>query len=213
MSINSFNTHFTPTPAVIFQTNIESAKRYCIFKFKQETQFNKYRKPLDLELKQLMQDLMEEGLSSRKVNSCRVMFEKSLDAVDVYNPSDKPISNKDRAQGIFEFIVQDFGKGNASSTFKSRYYEAEDKIISYYTRYYDIQDEIKHVKDRLRIRLNELKNEILNEGVPYELLQYVYKRLKTDIEGLKKVGKEEFDHFDSIYKAIKDDMIEEAQNV
>lgn len=190
-----------------------NAKKYCVLKTRQEQQFKKYRESFDNKLKDSLQELCEDGLSKRKINACRVMFEKSKEAVDVINPNSRSLTPKEKAERIFYFINEDFGEGNASTHFKFKYHKSEKKILDFYTLYYETQEHLEEVKNKMRMKLNCLKHELVDNGVPPILLQYVYKRLKTDLEGLNKTIKEEVDLFDNIYTQIREEMIREVSHV
>lgn len=209
----SVNLSQFPSQSNFFNYTYEASKKYCVLKYTQEMELNRFKNTLEYDLKQLMQDLTEEGLSSRKINGSRVMYEKSLET-GYTNPNDKKPSNSDKARRIIQFINDEFGIGNASDHFRLKYYHADELLMSYYTKYYDVQDELSKFKHNQRIRLNELRNEIMDNGIPIHVLNYTYKRLKADL-GIIKQGfaASELDHADLVYNTIKDDLIQELRNV
>lgn len=204
MSILPTNAHF--------QYSINSAKQYCIFRFKQEQEFASIKQPLDQELDALLQDILEEGISKRNVNNHRVIYEKTIQAQDFTNPNEI-ITIEQKAENIFRLMLNDFDEhNNFAIVSKSRYIAAEQLLLNYFKRYFEIQDFLDVVKLKHRNALNELTDDITSNAVPKSVLVYSYKRLKADLEVVKNEGDtlEALNYYDNLYAAIRADLIKEV---
>jgi len=197
-----------------FVTSVQKAKRFCKIKYALELKMQEFTKPIKEKQNEMLHSLKEEALSPRKINAARVIFEKSKDMKTFHNPNEKELTPSEKAQKIFELIVSDFGNGNNSDFMRSRYYDAQGKILEYYEYYYASKIEIDNLKEAHNTNIDVVKEEVLNEGLPISMVNYVYKCFKTDVGLLLQGhGVDELMHFDDVYNEIREELLKEFSYV
>ena len=202
-SIQSYEDHFI--------YSVKACKQFSILKLNQEKHLKDFKTPYDNELNDLAQDVLEEGISRRNLPNHRVLYEKRISSEDYTNPSDKALTPTEMAEEVYQLIINDFGLSRNSNAFKGRYIHARDQIVKFYTRYFEIKELIKTRKEEQRLELAILRSELLDNGVPLELLNYTYKRIKTDLGIIKQgIVKDNFDHVVRVYEEVKKDILKEA---
>lgn len=185
-----------------------SAKRYCILRHKQEKDFKSFKEPLDNELADLMQDLLEECISKRNITNNRVIVEKSIQSSD-FITTDKELSNAEMVDAIYSGILNNFNNNIRVSSAKHLYIDGEEVIKKYLLRYYEIKDNVDVFKQAQREALNHLTAIIVEQGVAKNILVYSFKRLKADLYARNSEGANDIaiDVYDDIYNKVKDELI------
>lgn len=200
------------TPNELFVSkSVKLTKQYCLLKHNKTQIFKAKKKPYDDELAQLQHGLLEWGVSIKKVNACRVIFEKTKDMADVTNINAIAETPEEKALKVYEIIFNDFGFGNASAFMHQRYVEAKDLVINYVKRYYEIKEELAAIKIQQDDEISELRSKILDQGIPGIQLSYVYNRFKTDWNLRQIADDVESDYFEDIYDKLKADLFKEAK--
>ena len=197
-----------------FVTSVQKAKIFCKIKYALELKMQEFTKPIKEKQNEMLHSLKEEALSPRKINAARVIFEKSKDMKIFHNPNEKELTPREKAEKIFELIVSDFGNGNNSDFMRSRYYDAQEKIVEYYEYYYTSKIDIDKLKEAHNNNIDVVKEEVINEGLPISMVNYVYKCFKTDVGLLLQGhGVDELMHFDDVYNEIREELLKEFSYV
>jgi len=200
-------------PSLYTQEQFQSIARagiikYCSTKLKHEKELNNFKEPKQQELADLIQELVESGVSKQTLDARRVMYEKCVASLDSCTSDDICITNPEKADKILEFVYDNFGVSNSSGLQKSRYMDVEELILEYYVKYYDVKDAILLFKKRQKVILDEIRDDLTGEGVDVRLLHYSYKRLKADV-GLLEQGfsPKEVNSFHDYYESIKEVLL------
>lgn len=197
-----------------FNLTLELSKEYCLLKYKQEQEYKEIKSSFDIELCDLKQDIIEEGISKRNIDNHRSAYEKLINTSDYEFPNaDVPTPAK-QAEIIYQLLLDtlDNNSSNSKLAFKSRYVDAEQIIIKYFTRYFEIKNELAAFKQKQKLISDELVLRIKEEGIPLFIVKYVYKRMKTDLSIIN-VSQIEFGYSEDLYNLLKDELLLEAQNV
>lgn len=126
---------------------------------------------------------------------------------DFSNPNEAEKEPSVKAREIFQLLCSSFGSGNNSDFMKLRYVESENELIAYYTAYYEMQNEIHKLKEKHKRTNNELRSEIIMNGFPLAMFNYVYRRFKADAGLLKCTHEDEAQFFSDMYNEIKEELI------
>lgn len=190
------------------------SKSYCLLKYKQDQEFKLLKDKLNIELEQLRQDIIEEGISKRNVDNHRSAFEKLINTSDFENPNSKKLTNVEQAEFIFQMMLDTINNSTSNNLFsyRERYIRANETIIKYFTRYFDIKDELNALKQKHKLVTDKLVFRIKEEDVPLFIVKYVYKRLKLDL-GVNKISKDELSYSEKLYESLREDLFEEIKNV
>ena len=190
------------------------SKSYCLLKYKQDQEFKLLKDKLNIELEQLRQDIIEEGISKRNVDNHRSAFEKLINTSDFENPNSKKLTNVEQAEFIFQMMLDTINNSTSNNLFsyRERYIRANETIIKYFTRYFDIKDELNALKQKHKLVTDKLVSRIKEEDVPLFIVKYVYSRLKLDL-GVNKISKDELSYSEKLYESLREDLFEEIKNV
>lgn len=210
-TLDSYAAQLTSTKSVThFNYCVSALKEFCLLKQKHQIEYTAKRDILNVALDNLKQDIMEEGISIQKLNACRVIYEKSLEA-DEYQTAPKSID--DIVANILDVVYTSFGVSNNSKFVKSFYEEHKTLISMYYTTHYNIKKELKILKTNQDAILSKLRFDITENGVWPQMISFVYSRFVSD----KKLDSYGFDNdniefFNNVYNEMKV-MLEESKNV
>jgi len=199
-----------------YQLNLTQklTKEYCLFRYKQEQDFKAFRAKFDIEMKELIQDIAENGISKRNIDNHRTAFEKLLTTSDYIDPNESEKTPEDKAEIIFHMMLNSISESKSNNMFayKDRYITASDLIQKYFTRYFEIKNTINEFKVKQRIELSKLSNYIKDEGIPLFIVKYVYKRMKTDLSVID-ISPTELSYSENLYNSLKDELLEGVKNV
>lgn len=184
--------------------------QYCVLRYKQEKALKTFKAMLDLEIKDLIQNIIEEGISHRNVENHRTAFEKLIGTSDYFNPGARIKTPSEKAELIFDMMLDTIEKNRANNSFayKERYIKASELIQRYFARYFEVQDIIAAFKSKQSEELSAITEEMKGEGVPLFIVKYVYKRLKADAD-LKAISPSELDYSDKLYQDLKETLMME----
>lgn len=184
--------------------------QYCVLRFKQEKSLKEFKANLDTQINDIINDILEEGISKRNVENHRSAFEKLIGATDYFDPSAKIKSPEDKAEIIFDMMLDtiDQNRSNNSFAYKEKYISASDLIKSYFTKFFENKEKVSEFKNKQSQELNIIVEEIRGEGIPLFIVKYVYKRLKADLS-LKEISPSELDYSDKLYDDLKETLFEE----
>jgi len=189
-------------------------KEYCLFRYKQEKEFKSFKNTFDLEMKDLIQDIIEHGISKRNIDNHRTAFEKLLTTSDYNSPDNIEKLPSEKAEIIFHMMLQSItdSKSNNMFAYKDRYIIACDLIQKYFTRYFEIKNTLSNFKSKQSEALSKLSNNIKEEGIPLFIVKYVYKRMKTDLSVIN-ISPTEFSYSEDLYNSLKDELLNGVKNV
>lgn len=197
----------------LISTTKSLAKSYCLLKLKHELQLKQFKEPFDIELSDLVQNIMEEGISIRNIDNHRTAYEKLVNTYDYSNHNVKKITPGEQSNLIFELMLSHFGRSNNSFASQTKYLEARDNICKYFTRYFESKEAIVEFKLKQSNKLMIVKDEIHAEGIPLPIITYIFKRMKADLNLLNITSKEELDYSGMLYNEMKVELLEESKNV
>lgn len=143
-------------------------EEYTALKYKQELEFKQFKDQYKSEIKDLIQEIRENGISKRNIEDHRVIYEKNETTADNLNYVKLETNPTILAENIFCELLQNVKQNNSKSRFayECRYIDAKDVIIKYYQRYFEIKNEIDEFKQKQSIEIKILTEEIKNEGIP-----------------------------------------------
>ena len=200
-----------------FKMSAEASKKYCLTKYVLDNKQAQVRKTLQTELKDLAQHYLDWGISQRNIDNNRVIYEKMIDAEDFKSPSDKQPSNQEKAEEIYQLIINGFDNKNSRNirAFTDNYIVVKEHIIAYYVRFFEIKEQIKALKNECNEKINEIVQDAVLDGIPKAILTYTYTRLKEDLKVIKEECNLEgaVDYYDNLYREIRNELMEKLQNV
>lgn len=188
--------------------------RYCVLRYKQEKSLKAFKASLDLEIKDLIQNILEEGISQRNLDNHRTAFDKLIDTADYTFPDERVKTPSEKAEIIFGMMMDTLDKNRARNSFacKERYIKATELIQRYFTRYFEIKNLIADFKSKQSEELIVITDEIRGYGIPLHIVKYVYKRLKADAD-LKAISPSELEYSDNLYQDLKENLMTEIENI
>lgn len=188
--------------------------QYCVLRYKQEKAFKAFKSVLDLEIKDLIHNIHLEGISQRNLDNHRTAFDKLIGTSDYTHPDDRVKTPSEKAQIIFDMMLDTLDKNRASNSFscKERYIKATELIQRYFARYFEIKNIIADYKSKQSEELSVITDEICGDGIPLHIVKYVYKRLKADIE-VKAISLLELEYSDNLYQDLKENLMTEIANM
>ena len=188
--------------------------QYCVLRYKQEKALKAFKASLDLEVKDLIQNILEEGISQRNLDNHRTAFDKLIGTHDYYFPDAHVKTPSEKAEIIFGMVLDTISNNRSNSSFacKERYIKATVLIQRYFTRYFEIKNLIADFKSKQSEELSAITEEMKGEGVPLFIVKYVYKRLKADAD-LKAISPSELDYSDKLYQDLKETLMMEIASM
>ncbi len=195
-------------------TTKQLTTQYCVLRYKQEKSLKAFKASLDLEVKDLIQSILEEGISQRNLDNHRTAFDKLIDTHDYYFPDERGKTPSGKAEIIFGMMLDTISNNRSNSSFacKERYIKSSELIQRYFARYFEIKNLIADYKSKQSEELSVITDEIRDEGIPLHIVKYVYKRLKADIE-VKAISLLELEYSDNLYQDLKENLMTEITSM
>lgn len=146
-------------------------------KYQQELDLIKFKEDRNKEIQDIVYTLVENTVSVRNIKAKRSLLLK-LDEINSNETHDKIHRT---SEDIFNFILSDFAPNANGDTYRRNYIESKDEIILYMDLSEEIKDERTKFRNNQKIELKRLSDAAMDEGIPMSVLNYMYKRIKSDI--------------------------------
>ena len=184
-------------------------EEYTALKYKQELEFKQFKDQYKSEIKDLIQEISENGISKRNIEFHRANYEKESNSGDFTNPNRKEHSNEEKAEIIYENMINKVTNSNSNNKYNYifAYEEAKDTIIKYYQRYFKIKNEIDEFKQKQSIEIKILTEEIKNEGILLYMIRDVYKNVRVNKSSYD-TSPGELEYTEELYHRNKDKLLE-----
>ena len=79
--------------------------QYCVLRYKQEKALKAFKASLDLEIKDLIQSIHEEGISQRNLDNHRTAFDKLIGTHDYSYSGERVKTPAEKAEIIFDMML------------------------------------------------------------------------------------------------------------
>ncbi len=190
------------------------SEQYSNLKFLHEMQMINLKNSLKYEFDELHQIMKEEGVSKQLLDFHRSSYEKKTKLRSLENTFVVAKSDEELYDILFTSIIRSF-KDNTNSNnqfYIDTYLNSKDLIINYYTRYFYMKAEIQKLKDNQSNELNELVEEIKDDGIAFYLIPSTYKQARMFLK-IKDESKKEFFYYKERYNAIENKLISNMERI
>lgn len=207
--MNNYKPSQTSVLPEVYENLHIHAKNFIYFRFKQERELNIFKTPLDIKIKDIKREIYEETLSVQRLEKARVRFEKS----DNFNES---LELEDKINFITEELFREFQEHTTCGYgYKMLYSEKEEYVRKYFKTTLEIKDKLNKFKENQRAELKQKRKEIQDTGYPMTYLNYLYRRVKTELGLLKQyadpkdtyLNNDEYVLFNEVFNNLKDELI------
>lgn len=139
---------------------------YYVNRYQQELQYKSFKNDINLQIKEIKQELAEHGIYVRRVEDAIRMY-KNMDNIGDFNVDD-----------VFKIIMINIGKVNTTWIYEDNEELIKDSII----KLIDLKQQIKNFKNNQSIELSKLSNAIKDEGLAFYIIQQRYTSLKNKLK-------------------------------
>lgn len=189
------------------------AEQYGNLKFLHEVQMINLKESFKLELDELYQELKEAFISKQLLEYHRSQYDKKL-KLNGIEPHEIAKSDNELPEILFASIMRSFSENTNTNNqfYKDTYLDAKELISKYYTRYFEIKLLTQKLKEEQSKELNELAQEIKDDGIAFYLIPRLYKNARELLK-VKDESKREFSFYREMRDIIEDKMISNMERI
>lgn len=187
---------------------------YCLLRYKHELELKHYKKELNKNLNKYIQNIIDVNVSMRNIDVHRCAYEKLINTEYSSKNTEDIRDSLKIAKTIYEMLIETISKNNSNTMnlYKEQYIEASSAIIMYYKTHFDNKFLIKDLKEIQFQKLRVITKLIIEEDTPMYLINYVYKRLKTDLFIIANDHTEIYNS-DNLYNNIKNELLKQIETI
>jgi len=187
---------------------------YCLLRYKHELELKLYKKELNKNLETYTQIIIDAKVSMRNIEAHRCAYEKLINTEYSSKNTEDIRDSLKIAKIIYEMLLETISKNNSNTmnSYKEQYIKASSAIIMYYKTYFDNKFLIKDLKEMQFQKLRVITKLIIEEDTPMYLINYVYKRLKTDLFIIANDYTDIYNS-DNLYNDIKNELLKQIETI